>query len=143
MYAGFTWKVHDATSTSSKDNSIFRMDWSPPVRPGRSPTIAKAYARVKRIFTHTMFPGGPATIFVQGDWYKDEGVCAVAGTQLVSFYPAHPFNRDSKFIPLNECYQQPVALWPHDPLKEMDADDPKKTFFDVIDRNQEQACADD
>jgi hypothetical protein len=127
--------VEDANSTSSKDNSIFRLDYK---AAGRRTRIHKSFARVKRIFKHAMFPGGPTNLFVQGAWYKDEGVCPIAGTHLVSPNPDHHFTRESKFTLITSCYQQPVALWPHDPLEELAEHDPARAFFDVIDRNEDQ-----
>jgi len=75
---------------------------------------------------------------VQGAWYASEGKCPIAGTQLVSPAPNHHFTTDSKFTPLNQCYQQPVALWPHDPKDVLPPGDRRKTFLDVIDHNEEQ-----
>jgi hypothetical protein len=128
--------VFKPKNKSSKDNSIFRMDFKSEIR-GRT-KINKSFARVKRIFKHTMFPGGPTNIFVQGEWYKDEGVCPIAGTHLVSPHPEHHFTHESKFSLLSQCYQQPVALWPFDPLKKLPTLDARRNFFDVIDRNEEQ-----
>ena len=116
------------------------MDFKAESGQGNRTRIHKSFARVRRIFTHAMFPGGPTSIFVQGAWYKDEGVCPIAGTQVVSPDPAHHFTLESKFTLLNKCYQQPVALWPHDPMEKLAAADPRRAFFDVIDRNEEQEC---
>jgi hypothetical protein len=138
VYAGYTFHVEDPTSTSTKDNSIFRMDYKDYHGAARRTAIKKSFARVKRIFQHTMFPGGPTQIFVQGAWYQDEGVCPISGTQLVSPHPNHHFTLQSKFTPLSSCYQQPVALWPYDPKNQLPDGDRRKTFFDVIDRNEEQ-----
>jgi hypothetical protein len=138
VYAGYTWHVEDRTSTSTKDNSIFRMDYKAATGPGRRNVIHKSFARIKRIFEHAMFPGGPTNIFVEGAWYRDEGVCPLAGTQLVSPHPNHHFTEQSKFILISHCYQQPVALWPHDPLNTLHANNPAKGWFDVIDHNEEQ-----
>ena len=104
----------------------------------RRTAIKKSFARVKRIFQHDLFPGGPTRLFVQGAWYQDEGVCPIAGTQLVSPHPTHHFTTQSKFTTLSSCYQQPVALWPYDPKGVLPAGDRRNTFFDVIDRNEEQ-----
>jgi hypothetical protein len=128
--------VHDPDSASSKDNSIFRMDYKDGAQ--RAVAIRTSFARIKRIFKHTMFPGGPTEIFVQGAWYKNEGVCPIAGTQLVSSHPTHHFTLQSKFTTLVSCYQQPVALWPYDPQGLLPPEDPRSAFFDVIDRNEEQ-----
>jgi hypothetical protein len=136
VFAGYTFHVHDETSTSTKDNSIFRMDYKDGAV--RAVAVRKSFARVVRIFEHTMFPGGPKELFLQGVWYKNEGVCPIAGTQLVSLDPTHHFTHQSKFTPLLWCYQQPVALWPYDPKGELPAGHHMQGFFDVIDRNEDQ-----
>jgi hypothetical protein len=105
---------------------------------GRNNAVNRSYARIKRIFQHVMYPGGPSRVFVQGAWYRDEGVCPIAGTHLVSPQPDHTFTIQSKFTLLSSCYQQPVALWPHDPKNLLPAGDLGKHVFDVIDRNEEQ-----
>ncbi len=128
--------MHDPASVSSKDNSIFRLDFK---KAGpRATAINKSFARIKRIFQHTMFPGGPTQLFVEGAWYRDEGVCPIAGTQLVSPHPTHEYTLTSKFVALTQSYQQPVALWPYDPHALLPAGDKRTTFLDVIDRNEEQ-----
>jgi hypothetical protein len=128
--------VHEPDSASARDNSIFRLDYQGAAV--RAVAITQSYARIVRIFEHEMFPGGPKELFVQGVWYRNEGICPIAGTKLVSEDPAHHFTHDSKFTPLNSCYQKPVAVWPHDPHEVLPPGDRRRTFFDVIDRNEEQ-----
>ena len=136
LFAGYTLHVEMPGSTSSRDNSIFRMDYKN--AEGRGNVIHKSFGRIKRIFTHVMYPGGPTEVFLEGAWYRDEGVCPIVGTHLVSPHPLHHFTLQSKFILVSSCYQQPVALWPHDPKGLLPDGDPEKGFLDVIDRNEEQ-----
>jgi hypothetical protein len=139
VYAGYTFHVEDKTSAASRDNSIFRLDYK---KAGvRGNALNKSFARVQRIFTHIMYPGGPTRVFVQGAWYRDEGVRPIAGTQLVSPHPDHIFTLESKFVLLTSCYQQPVALWPHDPKGLLPDGHLGADMFDVIDRNEEQEYA--
>jgi hypothetical protein len=128
--------VYNPASASTRDNSIFRLDFTD--EGARIKKITKSFARITRIFEHTMFPGGPTELFVQGAWYKDEGICPIAGTRLVSEDPNHHYTCESKFVPLRLCYQQPVAVWPYDPHEILPAIDPRSKFFDVIDRNEDQ-----
>jgi hypothetical protein len=127
--------VHEPGSASSRDNSIFRLDYKAQV--ARAVTIKQSYARIVRIFEHTMFPGGPKDLFVQGVWYRNEGTCPISGTKLVSENTNH-FTLESKFTPLNSCYQKPVAIWPYDPHGVLPIYDRRRAFFDVIDTNEEQ-----
>ena len=43
-----------------------------------------------------------------------------------------------RLVPIGNCYQIPVAVWPHDPLKLKAAEDPTSGLFEVIDRNQNE-----
>jgi hypothetical protein len=47
-------------------------------------------------------------------------------------------NVDFKFTFLETCFQQPMTVWPHDPLGRLSLDDPFKNCFDKINRNQAQ-----
>ena len=68
------------------------------------------------------------------------GTCEVAGTTLVKKDPDHDFNHSSRFVFLDMCYQRPVAIWPFDPFKKLLAQDQRKDWFDIIDRNQTEDC---
>jgi hypothetical protein len=98
--------------------------------------LTKGFARILRIFVHAAFPGGPTRLVVEGCWWKVMGTCPIAGTTLVKEDPDQLFNRTQRFMFLDECYQKPVAIWPHDPLNELDASDCSREWYDVIDRNQ-------
>ena len=58
--------------------------------------------------------------------------------QMVKRNPDLVFNHSSKFVCIANCYPRPVAIWPHDPLDDLDQGDERKTWFDVIDRNQDE-----
>ena len=77
-------------------------------------------------------------IMVEGDWFTVMGTCPVAGTTLVRKDLDHPFNSSSRFVFLNNCYNRPVAVWPHDPFDDLVSTDPHKHCFDIIDRNQDE-----
>ena len=44
--------------------------------------------------------------------YDDEGKSAVSGNALVRI----PEEQSTKLVPIGNCYQLPVAMWPHDLL---------------------------
>ena len=109
------------------------MDYVPP---GVNQNVLQAYAQIVDLFEHEAYPGGPKRIVVEGTWYDVVGECSIAGTTLVSRNKQHPFNFSSKFVFLDDCYQRPVAIWPHDPHGMLARGDPKRKWFDVINRNR-------
>ncbi len=72
------------------------------------------------------------------EWYDNKGTHPLSGLPLVS-----KTNDDedafTKLTFVRECYPRPLAIWPHDPLHELRADDPAKNYFRVIDRNETSA----
>ena len=102
--------------------------------------LKSLFGTITKIFQHTMYPGGPTKVFLQCEWYDTVGRCPVAGTQVVRKNPQNDWNLRSPFVPLDTCYQIPVAFWPYDPFDKLAANDPMnfKDCFDVIDRNQDQ-----
>ena len=63
----------------------------------------------------------------------------VTGNSLVLKTNKNPFNKDFKYVFMETCYQQPVGVWPYDPLDKLAEDNPLKHAFHIINRNQEQA----
>ena len=76
-------------------------------------------------------------LIVEGHWLLEMGVCDVAGTTLVK--PGdNVFNHSSRFVFLDHCSSRPVNIWPYDPFNVLSVEDPRKHWFDVIDRNQDE-----
>ena len=98
--------------------------------------MRKAFASITRIFVHSMYPGGPSKVVVEGLWYENVGTCPIAGTTLVRENKNTPFNKCSRFTFLETCYQIPVAVWPYDPHGKLHPEDERRLYFDIIDRNQ-------
>ena len=94
------------------------------------------YATIENIFEHQMFPGGPMRVIVEVSWYTTVGKRPISGIPIVKVDVDAPFNTEQKFLFLDNCYQEPVAVWPHDPLNKLAEDDVYKGYFNVIDRNQ-------
>ena len=103
----------------------------------------RGYATIKRLFVHEMYPGGPSRVVVEGRWLEPMGKCEVAGTTLVRHNKHYGFNLPgrARFTFLSTCYEIPVALWPHDPAGTLPAGHPRRKWYDVIDRNQDQPDA--
>jgi hypothetical protein len=133
QYAGSIFRTKHSQRNLKTDNSHLVMDYKPP---GANQPVKQAYAQIKDLFEHEAYPGGPKRIVVNGAWFDVMGKCPIAGTTLVKKNRRNPFNFSSKFVFLDDCYQRPVAIWPHDPSGELAANDPKRKWFDVIDRNR-------
>ena len=139
LYAGN--ELHTVAYSSSlpnrvHDNTALRWDYMD--IDGRHRQMKSAFARILRVFKHSMWPEGPSRYVVECQWYETIGECPVAKTKLVKPNPEWHLNTSQKFVFLTNCYQCPVAIWPHDPLDDLPLDDVLKNVFDVIDRNQQQ-----
>ena len=137
-YAGAIFRTEGGRGQVKNDDANVRMDFA---APGER-VIQHAYARIQSLFVHEAFPGGPRRYVVEGNWFKMVGVCPVTKTALVCESASMPFNSSSKFVFLDACYERPVALWPHDPLGDLPAADPRRDWFHVIDRNQQRSYDD-
>jgi hypothetical protein len=101
------------------------------------------YTSLIRIDVHEIYPGGPKWTILDGDWFTDSRArspCHIAGTPVV---PADPnkrnyFNFQAKFVFLENCYERPVTVWPHDPIHKKSNN---RTVFNVIDLNQNQQAS--
>jgi hypothetical protein len=80
---------------------------------------------------HQAWQGGPEICVLEVDMYDDNGKSAVSGNPLVRV----PGVRKTELVPIGNCYQLPVAMWPHDLLSR---DDTKRGLLEVIDRNQDE-----
>jgi hypothetical protein len=98
-----------------------------------------AYGQIRKMFVHEMYPGGPSKVVLRVHWFETaRNPCPVSGNTLVFDKDNNHLNVDFKFAFLETCFQQPVAVWPHDPLGKLPLDDPFKNCFDIINRNQAQ-----
>jgi hypothetical protein len=107
----------------------------------RRETVRKTvYATILRIFVHELYPGGPSKVVVEGRWLETMGKCEIAGTTLVKHNKRYGFNLRgrARFTFLDTCYEIPVALWPYDPGDLLPQNHPRKKWYDIIDRNQDQ-----
>jgi hypothetical protein len=138
-YAGYRFATHKSQRNKKTNNSYIRLDYNDQERASSAPTRTSAYATIRRLFVHALYPGGPAKVVVDGCWFENMGRCPVAGTALVRRNMQVGFNKPGqpRFTFLETCYQQPVAIWPYDPHGKLPDDHPHKHHFDVIDRNHQ------
>ncbi len=127
------------TAQSERNNlhadSYVRMDFHVS---RRDAVIKTVYGQIKNLFEHSLYKDGPSHIVADVEWYDNKGTHPLSGLPLVS-----KTNDDedafTKLTFVRECYPRPLAIWPHDPLHELRADDPAKNYFRVIDRNETSA----
>ena len=136
-YAGSTFRTAESQKNLKTDDSTISMDYMH-IHPGGRQEKKKIFATIKRLFLHENYPGSKKRLIVEGEWWELVGKCPVTKNTLVKKNTDHSFNHSSKFVFLANCYPRPVALWPHDPLDDLDHDDERKKWFDVIDRNQDE-----
>jgi hypothetical protein len=134
-YGGYIFCTKRSQEGHKHDNSTFKVDYNELVGRNRS-VPATAYATIRDLFVHTMYPGGPSKVVVCGSWFDVIGKCPIAGTTLVRKNPNNSFNVNAKYTFIQECYTMPLALWPYDPFCRLPAGDPHRHYYDIIDRNQ-------
>ena len=128
-YAGNTFKTeaYQLKKQGKNDDSHVRYDCL-----DANGDLESAFATVTRIFVHQLYPEGPTKIVIKGSWFKVVAKCEITGNPLVRpdprYYPEFAF--------LQTCYQQPVALWPRNPVNQSTLR--CKDTLEVIDYNQEQ-----
>ena len=121
----------------STDDANIAMDYMH-IHPRGRQEKKKLFGTIKRLFIHEGYPGSPQRLIVEGEWWENMSTCPVTSNPLVKRNPDLVFNHSSKFVFIANCYPRPVAIWPHDPLDDLDQGDERKTWFDVIDRNQDE-----
>lgn len=97
--------------------------------------LKTCYGQIQNLFTHSLYPGGPTHVVACVDWYDSKGMHAVSKLPLIA---KTNDDEDSfgRMTFVKECYPRPVAIWPNDPLDDLEDDDPAKQYFRVIDRNE-------
>jgi len=109
----------------------------------RMHTQLKSLARSRKdlfasIVNNYLYAEGPSQVVAEVDWYDNQGTHALSKLPLLSKTNRDPKNFN-RLTFVRECYPQPLALWPNDPLDKLEPDDPTKYYFRVIDRNETSA----
>jgi hypothetical protein len=135
MYAGFRFRTCGSQVGMKYDDSHIRYDYK---KEGGSQRMASAFGKIVRMFTHELHAHGPERVVVECEWYRTMvAKNPISGNTVVRLDPTYLLF--DKFVFLQDCYQQPVALWPFDPFEELPRSDPRKNVFEVLDRNQTEA----
>ena len=73
-----------------------------------------AYGRIKEMFVHSMWPGGPKLVVIQCAWHEE------AGTNPVSKLPQIRLNQlwNHRMHFIKDCWAQNCALFPSDPFSD-------------------------
>jgi hypothetical protein len=132
QYAGYFFKTAETQQATKTDNSNVRLPYHA-VEDGRR-VLKNAYGSIQQILTHPIYPGGQVKCLLLVDWFHDCGVCPVSGNPLVDTTRIS----ETTLTFIDDCYQCPVAVWPHDPLNKIAANDPAREWSEIIDRNQEE-----
>ena len=140
MYAGSEFRTQASQENLRTDNSKVRYEYLARDTNGRERRW-KAYGVIQRIFKHEMYPGGPVICLLECNWYPRVDLDAKSFNILVGSQPAPGADGD-RFVNVQNCYQLPIVLWPHDPLGLCSIDDPRRDLLEVIDRNQDEVPGD-
>jgi hypothetical protein len=91
-----------------------------------------AYGIIKKIATHSMYPGSQEEVLVEVEWLEsvpdDEQADNDVYLPQVRLNPDSSFNTRSRWVFLRQCAAYNIMIAPHNPW------DPACTVFDVIDR---------
>jgi hypothetical protein len=131
-YAGYSFRSARSQRSTLHDNSMIRMPYYSRNEDG-SRQLKSDYGSIEDIGTHQMYPGGPTKCFLIVQWFEDRGFSPVSGNRLVSTE-----STEKGFVFIEDIYQSPVAVWPHDPAGRLKHRDPRFGLSEIIDRNQEE-----
>ena len=158
LYAGYEFRTERSQVNVKFDNAKVRVPMYAH-GDGVRGTLLQFFGSIHRMFIHEAWEGGPEMCVLEIDWYTNVGRAEVSGNPLVEPLPAvrtikasrymrvcswlfaytsQPFFLPYRLCPIGNCYQIPVAIWPHDPLGLLPADDPHRNYLEVMDRNQDE-----
>ena len=90
-----------------------------------------AYGIIQRIFTHSMFQGGPTDVLIECNWFENIPEEEQAGNTWLPQVRKNPdlaFNVSKRYTFLRQCAGYNIMVAPHDPWE------PECNVYDVIDR---------
>jgi hypothetical protein len=131
-YAGFKFIQASSQTQTRTDNSNVRLPYFE-LEDGER--IKKsAYGAIKKVVVHHLFPGGPSRCVLHVDWFTNTGQVGTSGNVLVDTEDIS----EVSFVFISDCYQIPVAVWPHDPLNRLKKGLVAHKWSEIIDKNQEE-----
>lgn len=125
-YAGYEFRTVESQRDLATDNSNVRVPYRAPR--GR---IVDYYGQIHRILTHQAWRDGPTICLLEVQWYQLKGESEGSKNPLVL-----PPSGDTELVAVGNCYQVPVAVWPHNPLGL--PSNLEHGLMEVIDRNQDE-----
>ena len=134
-YAGHEFRTESSQQGMKTDNAKVRVPFRGP-RGGLR--LQQFYGQICRIFMHRAWVGGPEICVLDVQWYENRGMSSVSGNPLVRV-PDEPSSEFNLTL-LSNCYQIPIAVWPHDLLQLQDQEDDAaaSSLLEIIDRNQQE-----
>ena len=134
-YTGHEFRTESSQLGMKTDNAKVRV----PFRGARG-GLQQLYGQICRIFMHRAWVGGPEICVLEVQWYENRGMSSVSGNPLVRV-PDEPSSEFNLTL-LSNCYQIPIAVWPHDLLQLQAKDAAASSLLEIIDRNQEEHVQD-
>ena len=113
-----------------KDDSVIQTWYHDADVGGVETTI---YGIINKIFTHSLYPGGPQDVLLECEWLEnvpedDQGGEVGVYLPQVRANPDSPLNQCARYVFLKQCAAYNIMLAPHNPW------DDKCDVYDVIDR---------
>jgi hypothetical protein len=139
-YAGnyFCTEKYQTEKKVKYDNTHVREDYLVENSQGVTETLSR-FGTIKNIFVHQAFPNGPTKVVLCCRWFQTITQSdAITGLAVVQEKRNLPENTKDKFTFLETVYQVPVAVWKYRPFKKFKGNDERRTYFNIIDRNQDQ-----
>ena len=131
-YAGYKFCTVSSQRKTKTNNSLVRMPYS--TVENRRRVTKSAYGGIRAVLVHHQYPGGLPKCVLYVDWYQNVGTAPISGNPMIDTTRIDW----SSFVFIEDCYQIPLAIWPHDPLDLLPASNPAGAWWEVIDKNQEE-----
>jgi len=131
-YAGYAFCTSRSQKLSKTDNSNVAKPYNVVLANGK--TVRQIlYGKIECLFIHHLYPLGPSRCVLKVNWFVDHGF-APSGCPLVDTTK----DWETSYVFLEDCFQIPVAVWPHDPLGRKVGETAQ--WSEIIDRNQDEVC---
>jgi hypothetical protein len=122
MQDKYVFKTMDSEVKNKTENSVVK-EWFIDEHQQQTP----AYGRIKMMFSHEAFTGGPVMHFINARWLDNIDVLGRTGLQRVQENPNNNFNQNSSLCLLSTIVPYNIALLRND------LQDPECDNFSVID----------
>jgi hypothetical protein len=134
-YAGLPLRTAKSEEGNKTADSFIRLDYKRQIGRSLNVQTESSYGQIKRLFSHQMYPGGPEHVVVEAEWYDNKGTNPISKLPMVQKSEELLFP-ESRLTFLKECHPRALTFWPNDPLNILPKQDEARTYFQVIDRNE-------